>query len=158
MAGQPAEADPEKWHRWFAMQANNLAWRLADSTTRTAAEDAEMLTAAHAASFHWAAVGTPLHRARAQMLLGHAQAHAGNGAQAMKNARAAFDFVLARESDPWEVAFAHAVLANAAAAATDKTTHSAHYMLAQALGAALADAEEKEIFDAMFRTVPAPPA
>lgn len=156
MAGQPAEADPEKWHRRFAFEANNRAWRLADSTARSEAEDAEMLDAAHAASFHWAKIGTALHRARAQMLLGHVQALLGQGGPAMTNARAAFDFVLARDSDPWEIAFAHAVLANAAAAAADGKTHGAHYAQAKALGMALADQEEKDIFEAMFRTVPAP--
>jgi hypothetical protein len=156
VAGQPTEADPAKWHRWFAVEANNLAWRLADSTARGEAGDAEMLDAAHAASFHWARVGTALQRARSQMLLGHVHGLLGQGGPAMTNARAAFDYVLGHDSEPWELAFAHAALANAAAAAGDKSTHARHYGEAKALGAALADAEEREIFDAMFRTVPAP--
>ena len=115
-----------------------------------------MLDAAHAAAFHWAKVGTPLHAARAQMLLGHAHALLGHGEPAMKYARAAFDYVLGHNSDPWEVAFAHAVLANAGAAAKDKAVHGKHCAEAKVLGAALADEEEKAIFDLMFRTVPAP--
>jgi hypothetical protein len=158
VAGQPTEADPAKWHRWFAVEANNRAWRLADSTARGESGDAEMLDAAHAASFHWAKVGTALHKARSQMLLGHVQGLLGQGGPAMKNARAAFDYVLGHAGEPWELAFAHAVLANAGAAAGDKSTHARHYGVAKNLGAALADAEEREIFGAMFRTVPAPPA
>jgi hypothetical protein len=156
MAGQPTEADPAKWHRWFAVEANNRAWRLSESRARSAAEDAEMLDAAHAAAYHWAKAGTALHAARAQMLLGHAHALLGHGTPAMMNARAAFDYVAAHDSPPWEVAFAHAVLANAAAAAKDAAAHAAHYGEAQALGGALADLEEREIFDAMFASVPAP--
>jgi len=34
VAGQPTEADPAKWHRWFAVEANNRAWRLADAEAR----------------------------------------------------------------------------------------------------------------------------
>jgi hypothetical protein len=157
MAGAPADADPAKWRRWFAMEANNRAWRLADVAARTSAEDAEMLDAAHAAAFHWRPIGTPLNIARAQMLLGHVHALLGHGAPAMGNAQAAFDFVSSRPSDPWEVAFAHAVLANAASAAGDGALHRAHHAEAKSLGAALANPEDREIFDAMFRTVPAPP-
>jgi hypothetical protein len=158
MAGQPTEADPAKWHRWFAVEANNRAWRLSESPARSDAEDAEMLDAAHAAAFHWAKVGTALHAARAQMLLGHAHALLGHAEPAMKYARAAFDYVMSHDSPPWEVAFAHAVLANAGAARGDKATHAVHHADAKALGGALADAEEKQIFEQMFATVPVPGA
>jgi hypothetical protein len=156
MAGQPTDADPAKWHRWFAIEANNRAWRLSESMARGEAEDAEMLDAAHASALHWGKVGTPLHAARGQMLLGHVHALLGHGAQAMKYARSAYDYVTSHDSPPWEVAFAHAVLANAGAAAKDKATHAAHYREARALGATLADEEERAIFEQTFRTVPAP--
>jgi hypothetical protein len=74
----------------------------------------------------------------------------------MRYAQASFDFVMAHESPPWEVAFAHAVLANAAAAAGNNELHAKHYAIAQAEGDALPDAEERSIFEAMFRSVPAP--
>ena len=115
-----------------------------------------MLHAAHAAAYHWSKVGTELHQARAAMLLGHVHALLGRGASAMAYARQSFTFVTSRDSPPWEVAFAHAILANAAAAARDRELHAKHYAMAKDLGAALADAEEREIFDATFRAVPAP--
>jgi hypothetical protein len=145
-----------RWNRWFAVDCNNRAWRLAEAEKRTAADDEEMLHLAHAAAFHWGAVGTEVHNARAAMLLGHVHALLGHGALAMKYARQAFAFVMARESPSWEIAFAHAVLANAAAASCDGGLHKEHYAAAQALGAALSDAEERAIFDATFRAVPAP--
>lgn len=146
-----------RWTRWFAVECNNRAWRLAEAATRTAGEDEEMLHAAHAAAHHWSKVGTELHQARATMLLGHVHALLGRGESAMAYARQSFTYVTSRDSPAWEVAFAHAVLANAAAAARDRELQAKHYAIAKDLGEALADAEEREIFGATFRAVPAPP-
>jgi hypothetical protein len=151
-----APEDAARWTRHFAVECNNRAWRLAEAATRAAGEDEEMLHAAHAAAFHWSKVGTELHQARAAMLLGHVHALLGHGASAMAYARQSFAFVTSRDSPPWEVAFAHAILANAAAAARDRELHAKHYAIAKDLGATLADAEEREIFDATLRAVPAP--
>src|SRR5512146_1896119 len=107
--------DVAVWHRRFASECNNRAWQLAEAASRTAAEDAEMLDAAHAAALHWRAVGTELHAARATMLLAQVHALLGHGALALPYARASFAFVTSHESADWEVAFAHAILANAAA-------------------------------------------
>jgi hypothetical protein len=142
-----------KWNRWFAIETNNRAWRLSESTLRTEAEDAEMLHSAHAAALHWSKVGTELHNARAAMLLGHVHALLGLGATALPYARRAYDYVQSHDSPPWEVAFAHAVLANAAAAAGNRDLHARHYAAARDLGAQIDNPEERAIFDATFRTV-----
>lgn len=145
-----------KWTRWFAVECNNRAWRLAESLERTEEEDQEMLHSAHAAALHWSKVGTALHNARAQMLLGHVHALLGDGRGALPYARQAFDFVLSRDSAPWEVAFAHAILANAAWAAGDRPLHAKHHEIANALGTALSDPEERAIFESTIRVVPRP--
>ena len=145
-----------KWSRWFAVEFNNRAWRLAEAARRSAAEDEEMLHCAHAAALHWGRVGAELHNARATMLLAHVHALLGHGAIAMDYARQSFSYVTTHDSPAWEVAFAHAVLANAAAAARDRELQSRHYAIAQTLGAALPDAEERTIFEATFSAVPAP--
>ena len=145
-----------KWSRWFAIECNNRAWRLAETPSRSAAEGEEMLHCAHAAALHWGKVGTELHNARALMLLGHVYALSGDGETALKYARRSFDYVTSRDSPSWEVAFAHAVLANAAAAARDRTLQAKHYAIARSLGSALADAEERSIFEATFRVIPVP--
>jgi hypothetical protein len=64
--------------------------------------------------------------------------------------------VAARQSPDWEIAFAHAVLAHAAAAVNDRDLHARQYALAKDLGSALRDAEEREIFEATFARIPAP--
>lgn len=151
----PAE-ELVKWNRWFAVECNNSAWRLAESHARTAAQDDEMLHCAHAAALHWSKVGTDLHCARATMLVGHVYALLGDGQRASTHARKAYDYVMSHESPDWEVAFAHAVLANAAAASGDRPLHAVHYAAAEELGSALENAEERSIFEATFAVVPAP--
>jgi hypothetical protein len=144
-----------EWHRWFAIESNNRAWNLAASTIRTPAETDDMLHAAHAAALHWNAIGTELNRVRASMLLGHVHALVGDGVRAKRYSQAAYDYVTSHKSDDWEVAFAHAILANAAAASGDAALHAKHYAIAERIGGTLSS-EERPIFDETFRTVPAP--
>ena len=154
----PSPEDLATWHRYFGIEANNRAWQLTEQPTRTEAENAEMLATAHSAAWHWAAVGTPHNTALGQMLLGQVHALLGQGGLALQFARASHAFVMTNESQPWETAFAHAILAHAAAAAGDRATHVAHYLEAKALGEALPEQQDREIFDATFRRIPAPAA
>jgi uncharacterized iron-regulated membrane protein len=156
VADAPDPEDLEKWHRWFAVECNNRAWRLAEQVSRTPAEDEEMLNAAHAAALHWGKAGNELHRARAAILLGQAHALLGDGKRALQYAREAFAYVSSHESPPWQHAFAHAVMANAAAANDERSLQKTHYQRAKALGSALHDDEERALFEATFRTVPVP--
>jgi hypothetical protein len=150
------DGDAASWHRRFGSGANNRAWELAEQPTRTAAEDDAMLHAAHAAFYHWHTIGTERNVALAHLLLGHVHASLQDGTRARAYADAAFAFFATNASEPWEKAFAHAVLAHAAAACGDAEAHRAHYREAQALGGALDDAEERKIFDATFAVIPPP--
>ncbi|MCX6360664.1 MAG: hypothetical protein NT029_12690 [Armatimonadetes bacterium] len=73
----------------------------------------------------------------------------------MRYAVRTFDWVTAHERPAWEVAFAHAVLANAARAAGEKALYAERYRSAAELGAGL-EPEDKAIFDATFRLIPPP--
>ncbi len=140
-------------------ELNSRAWRLAEKPARTKAEDKEMLAAAEAVAAHWSNVGDELERARAAILLGQVHALLGDGKRASQYAREAFAFVTAHEDEDipaWQVAFAHAVMANAAAANNERSLHTTHYQRAKSLGAALTDDEERALFEATFRTVPVP--
>jgi hypothetical protein len=150
------DMEPGKWQRHYAMEFNNRAWRLSEAPSRSEAEQTEMLSAAFAAAYLWAQVGTPRNVALAEMLLGHVHALAGHPALAMQHARASYDFAMASDSPDWEVAFAHAVVAHAAAASGDAAMHREHYEQAKALGEALPEEEDRDIFNATFRRIPAP--
>jgi hypothetical protein len=58
-------------------------------------------------------------------------------------------------AEPWEVAMAHAVAANVAAASNDAKAHSEHYSQAVRLMDSLADAS-RTVLDATLRVVPQP--
>lgn len=102
-------------HRWFAVECNNTAWDLLEKPSRTPAESDAMLHAAHAACFHWAAVGTAVHRMRAMVLLANVYAELGDARLCAAYARECY--VLALEQPEgfaaWDLAFALEAVARA---------------------------------------------
>jgi hypothetical protein len=142
------------WHRRFAVDANNRAWSLAEKTELTPAEERELLYAAYASAHHWSKIGTEEQFARAELLLGQAHARLGQSSLAMKFATGAFTSITSRDAAPWEIAFAHAVLANAAAASGNWELHREHYETAKELGDTLADPEDRQIFHKTFDLIP----
>jgi hypothetical protein len=149
-----SEEQPDFWHRKFAVDANNRAWALAEKPELTADEARELLYAAYASAYHWSKIGTEEQFARAELLLGQAHARLGHGGLAMKFAMQAFNSITSRETEPWETAFAHAVLANAAAASGDWQLHGEYFRKAKALGESLADPEDRQVFLKTFDRVP----
>ena len=155
MPPTPEGNDPQAWHRYFAIEANNRAWGLA-AGPRTPEQDRELLDAAHAAAFHWDVAGEDLHRARATLLLAEAHALLGLGPSALAYATEVRDFFAGREAPDWEVAFVHTVLAHAAAADGDAALHASAYAAARAGLDAVADPEDKAIVLEPFEQVPKP--
>jgi hypothetical protein len=152
----PQDTKPESWHRFFGSSANNRAWELAELPADQV-DQLELLNAAHAAAWHWQAIGTALHRMRALMLLAQAHAQAGIGATALAYAEEMRSYFLATPGTPdWEVAFAHLVHAHAASAAGARSQHVQSYAAAIKALAAIGDAEDKAIVERVFRRVPAP--
>jgi hypothetical protein len=128
---------------------------LSEKPELTSEERTELLDAAHAAAHHWRRIGTAGQVAQADLLLGRAHAIVGNGTLARKFAKAALDFTTSRSSSPWELALAHAIMADAAAASGDAPFHAQHYEKAKALGEGLAG-EDRDLFLATFNRVPRP--
>ena len=116
----------------------------------------ELLFVAYAAAHHWSQVGTAVHVARAELLLTRAHALSGHGDLAMHYARSAFDFITGHESEGWELAFAHAGIAEAAAVCGEVSMHRNFYASAKALGDALPDQGDRSVFFASFDRLPVP--
>lgn len=152
----PQDTKPESWHRFFGSSANNRAWELAELPADRV-DQLELLNAAHAAAWHWQAIGTDLNRMRALMLLAQAHARVGIGATALAYAEEMRSYFLANPATPdWEVAFAHLVHAHAAFAAGDSSKHGQSHGEAVKAVAAIGDEEDKAIVERVFRHVPAP--
>ena len=155
MTEQPSEQDRKQWHRRFAVEANNRAWTLTEQPHLTADERAELLDAAHAAAHHWNQIGTATQVAQAELLLGRVHAILGHADLALQYATSAFNAITSSGADPSQAAFAHAILANAAAVSGHAELHAEHYSQARALGETLG-ARDRDLFRATLDLIPAP--
>jgi hypothetical protein len=149
------QTEAQTWHRRFAMSCNNRAWDLS-AEVRTAAEDREMLNAAHAAAWHWEQVGSELNRMRATMLLAEVHALLGMGPSALMLAETMRSYFTGRETPDWELAFTHAVYAHAAHAAGRLPEYRDAYSQAAAALGAVVNEEERKIAAETFSLVPKP--
>lgn len=144
------------WHRYFAVECNNRAWHLTAQPERSPAEDQEMLLQAYAAAYHWSQVGTPLNHMRADLALAHVHALLGQSELALHYAQRSLDFATQHDVEDWDLAFAHAEMAHATAAAGDVERHGEHYAAALACGEKIADEEDRRIFFEEFARIPKP--
>jgi hypothetical protein len=156
MPNPPEDTDPQKWHRYFAIDNNNRAWDLAALPARTRSQEYELLNTAHAAAAHWSAVGTELNRMRARMLLAEVHALLGLGQSAFELSEAVRAYFLSRETDDWEVAFTHAIHAHAASVAGESMAHRTSYAAAVTAIETIASAEDRDIVMQTFNQVPKP--
>ena len=156
MPRSPEDIKPESWHRFFASTANNRAWDLAELSA-SEVDLRELLNAAHAAAWHWQAIGNELHRKRALMLLAQAHAMAGLGSSALAYADEVRNYFLAKPDVPdWELAFVHTVHAHAASAAGSAQQHAESYAQAVKTLQSIADEKDRNIVERVFRHVPTP--
>jgi hypothetical protein len=156
MAKAPEDTNPESWHRFFAATANNKAWPLAEAP-RSEVDALALLNAAHASAWHWQAIGNELNHKRSIMLLAQAHAVAGLGQSALLYANEMRSYFLGEPTTPdWELAFTHAIHANAAHAAGQTEQHQSSYALARSAIDAIADEEDRDIVVRLFKQVPRP--
>ena len=155
-AASPSPEETAAWQKRLAAQANNRAWRLSESPSRSPAESEEMLHAAHAAMHLWSIVGTENHKAHAAQLLAHVHALLGDADQAGRYLAACAPYLCSPQREAWEVAIFHAVAAGVAAAGNDAEAHRLHYAKARELIDALADKEDRDILEATLAVVPSP--
>lgn len=156
MSDKPTPEETAAWQRRLAAQANNRAWTLAERPSRSAAEDQEMLHAAHAAMHLWAIVGNEKNVAHAAQLLAHVHAFLGQAGTARAYLAQSAPLLASALAEPWERAFAHAVAAHVASAGGDAAGHRAHHLQAVALTAALPHPQDRAVLEATLRVLPAP--
>lgn len=146
-----APFDVSRAHRWFAVECNNSAWDLLESSGRSAEDSARLIEAAHAASFHWRAVGNELNRLRALNLLATAYVAVQDAAASVRYA----EQVLAALSvaDAQATAFDSAAAHGCAAAAFRLAGRNADAQVAAveaAQFAATLDADDRAVFERLY--------
>ena len=151
---QPDPAKVRQWHRWFAVELNNRSWDLAEQENRTAEEEAEMLSAAYCARFHWSKVGTAENACRAAVLLSHVHSLLGRGDDALTHARESLVMCEQHGFDDWDLASAHIAMARAAAVANERTLHEQYLSLAAESVKAIREDEDRSIMADLLASVP----
>ena len=158
MSEPPTPEQLATWQRRLASRANNRAWTLAEVSSRTPDEDEEMLQAANAAMYFWNIVGNTRNHARAAQLLAHVYALLGLGDLAKHYLARSNPVFFGEGAEPLELAFAHAIAANVAAATSDSKMHGTHYAEAERLMAALSNEQDRNTLGATLRVIPVPSA
>jgi hypothetical protein len=146
-AGFGAAALDPGVHRFFATRANNATWQHLDPLDVAAA-----LHHAHAAAYHWAAIGTAENEARAAWLVSHVYAVAGWAAPARFFADRCLAVTLEHGLVDFDLAYAHEGVARAAACAGDLDTARSHRDAAARV--IIAEAEDREIFEGDLASEP----
>lgn len=141
-------------HRREAVAANQRTWELLGRDDRTPDDDLHLLDAAHASAYHWRSVGTPLQWQRADWLLARVYCALGWGEQAMVYARRCMLRTEQEGLDGFDRAYAFESLARASAATGDMRKALGYHEQAKALGEAIEDPEDREIFMADLAAEP----
>lgn len=143
--GEAAPGLDHALHRALGVEANNAAFALLGRVDRTPEDDDHMVDTAHAAAYHWAKVGTAVNDARANYLCARVYAYVGRGEPALHHARRCLAIVEANGMGDFDLAYAHEGMARALAA--DGRVDEARRHLEQAQAVAIAESEDREIFD-----------
>ena len=150
----PENLQPENWHRYFAIYANNAAWNMSESLENVL-NHTELLDAAHASAWHWRVAGTTINQMRSTMLLAliHARMDMGpsawNYAESMKKY-----FTEISETPDWELAFVYAIHAWAALACCKLDEYKVSYHKASLCLDAIKDPEDRAVVLKTFSLIP----
>jgi hypothetical protein len=147
--------DVQAAHRWFAIELNNLAWDLIESDSLTDDDREQLIDAAHASSYHWRQVGTPLNHQRAQCLLATAYAVSGFPESALRHAQRCLELSreTGNEQSPFDLATAYGCASRACAVVGDRSEAARHYAQAIKHVADFEHAEDRGVFEKLY---PAP--
>lgn len=142
--------------RWFAVETNNAAWALIAHEVLTTDQALLLVDLAHASAYHWRQVGTAVNEQRAAVLLANAYAAAGNPEAAVLYAKRALALYKTHAADleDWDHAFALDAAARAYAVAGTRKSAAAYRSEARTAGDAIADPEDRAVFDAHFAVWP----
>jgi hypothetical protein len=139
--------------RELAKSLFGRVWTLLETEGRTQDQEEEMIHAAHASRFHWGKVGGPEHRARGEWQCSRVYSVLGRAEPALHHARRCLEICEEHGIGDWDIAFAYEALARAHAVAGEADEAARYKQLARRAGDAIADAEDRETFEADFATL-----
>jgi hypothetical protein len=154
MSKPPENLQPENWHRYFAINANNAAWNMSESL-EDVLNHTELLDAAHASAWHWRVAGTKTNQMRSTMLLALIHARMNMGSSAWRYAELMKNYFTQNSETPeWELAFAYAIHAWAALAFGKLDEYKHSYYKATKVLEAIKDPEDLAVVLKTFNLIP----
>jgi DNA-binding transcriptional MerR regulator len=141
--------------RKLAAALFNRVWTLLEQEGRTEAEDAEMIHAAHASTYHWMQIGKPVNRARGEWQCSRVYAVLGLQAPALYHAQKVLEICQREGIADFDLAFAYEALARASALGGDESEARRWAELARAACEQVAEEADREIVIADLETLPA---
>jgi hypothetical protein len=139
--------------RQLAVDLFNHVWTLLRLDERTVEQEDEMIHAAHASRHFWGRVGAPENRARGEWQCSRVYAVLGRGEPAVHHARRCLEICEAHGIGDWDLAFAYEALARAHGLGGHEAAAARYKTLAREAGDAIADAEDREVFDSDYATL-----
>jgi hypothetical protein len=139
--------------RQLAVDLYNQVWTLLRLDGRTPEQEDEMIHAAHASRHHWGQIGAPENRARGEWQCSRVYAVLGRGEPAIHHARRCLEICEEHGIGDWDLAFAYEALARAHGVGGDEGAAARYKALAREAGDAIADPEDREVFDDDYATL-----
>lgn len=149
------ELNPEA-HRALAAGLYNQTWDLLGIERRTAAQDDEMIDAAHASAWHWRQVGNAANEARGHWLCSRVYAVLGMGETAVHHARRAVAIIDGGGEgiEDWDAPAAAEAMARALAVTGDLEGCATWRSRAAAALEQVADPEDRGVIERDLATLP----
>jgi hypothetical protein len=136
----------------LARELNAAVWDGLAAGSRDPVLDGALVDMAHASLHHWRMAGGPVEAARGEWLVSHVYAVLGRGEPALHHARRSYEICVAEGFGDFDLAYAYEGMARALASlgadAEDWKSRAAE------AGAAIADDEDRSIFQGDFAAEP----
>jgi hypothetical protein len=146
MAGTE-QIEPEL-ERSLAARLFNRTWELLDKETRTEDEDAEMLTTAFAARYHWLQVGDAQNSSISDWQVSRVAAVLGNADLAYSYGHRSLRTAASAELGAFYVAYGHEAVARAAGLIGNRDDQAQHLKLARDQLEQVTDSRDRELLAA----------
>lgn len=152
--GEEKNYSEEDCHKKFAVELNNLVWKLLGKKDRTKAEDENMIHAAHASHYHWSIVGKAINAQRGHWMISHVYAVLNRPEPAVYHAKKCMELTEQHNFVDFDLAYAYEAMARAYAAAGQKDECQKYIKLTAEAGEKIKGQEDKKLFLSDFEKGP----
>jgi hypothetical protein len=138
----------------LAVDLFNRTWELLEKPDRTPEETELMINCVHASCYHWSVVGTALHRARGEQMIGKLYCLLNRPEAALHHARQCLELVEANGFKDWDLAFAYETMARASATGGNRAEFKKYHTLARKSATQIKEKGDQDYFLAELEKEP----